>query len=46
MNPYIIKMVVTIVVKEIVSAVAIRLERKIMGRNNSTKINNTQWKKR
>ena len=46
MNPYIIKMVITIVVKEIVSAVAIRLERKIMGRNNSTKINNTQWKKR
>ena len=46
MNPYIIKMVVTIVVKEIVSAVAIRVERKIMGRNNSTKINNTQLKKR
>lgn len=46
MNPYIIKMVITIVVKEIVSAIVIRAERKIMGRNNSTKINNTQWKKR
>ena len=46
MNPYIIKMVITIVVKEIVSAIVFRVEKKIMGRNNSTRTNNTQWKKR
>ena len=46
MNPYIIKMVITIVVKEIVNVIVFRVEKKIMGRNNSTKINNTQWKKR